>query len=261
MRLQPVLRGRQGALRVLPLHRAEHPSHALLTAPLHPSDRARARGRGLYEDLRIPPTLGRRLEQVLRVEAAELERHRAEATEFWAGAFASSPTSGRSCCAPTTPMRSTLRPSSASRRGSTPRWRMPSHSSRPTGGTSNMRSRWNQAFFRTIRVRDGAIASFTYEEPFASLFGSHKGSMVEVRGFEPLTPAVRRQCSTGLSYTPLATKGSSRYPSPSTARPWRSSASRRSRWPIAVVTSPRVFSIRLRATSVVRRRFPVIASG
>jgi hypothetical protein len=25
---------------------------------------------------------------------------------------------------------------------------------------------------------------------------------VEVRGFEPLTPAVRRQCSTGLSYTP-----------------------------------------------------------
>jgi hypothetical protein len=30
-----------------------------------------------------------------------------------------------------------------------------------------------------------------------------KGSMVEVRGFEPLTPAVRRQCSTGLSYTPV----------------------------------------------------------
>jgi hypothetical protein len=26
---------------------------------------------------------------------------------------------------------------------------------------------------------------------------------VEVRGFEPLTPAVRRQCSTGLSYTPV----------------------------------------------------------
>ena len=28
-------------------------------------------------------------------------------------------------------------------------------------------------------------------------------SVVEVRGFEPLTPAVRRQCSTGLSYTPV----------------------------------------------------------
>ena len=28
------------------------------------------------------------------------------------------------------------------------------------------------------------------------------GSLVEVRGFEPLTSAVRRQRSTGLSYTP-----------------------------------------------------------
>jgi hypothetical protein len=46
---------------------------------------------------------------------------------------------------------------------------------------------WNQAFFRTIRVQDGRIADSTYEEPFASLLGSHKGSMVDPRGFEPLT--------------------------------------------------------------------------
>ena len=44
---------------------------------------------------------------------------------------------------------------------------------------------WNGAFFRTIRVRDGAIAGFTYEEPFASLLGSHKGSMVETARLEP----------------------------------------------------------------------------
>ena len=31
--------------------------------------------------------------------------------------------------------------------------------------------------------------------------------VVEVRGFEPLTPAVRRQCSTGLSYTPGTAPG------------------------------------------------------
>jgi hypothetical protein len=37
---------------------------------------------------------------------------------------------------------------------------------------------WNRAFFRTIRVRDGTIADFTYEEPFASMLGSHNGSMV-----------------------------------------------------------------------------------
>lgn len=51
-----------------------------------------------------------------------------------------------------------------------------------------VRKMWNRAFFCTIRVRDGAIADFTYEEPFASLLGSHKGSIVEVRGFEPLSP-------------------------------------------------------------------------
>jgi hypothetical protein len=50
-----------------------------------------------------------------------------------------------------------------------------------------VRKMWNRAFFRTINVRDGAIADFTYEEPFASLLGSHKGSMVDPRGFEPLT--------------------------------------------------------------------------
>ena len=33
---------------------------------------------------------------------------------------------------------------------------------------------WNRAFFRTIRVREGTIADFTNEEPFASLLGSHK---------------------------------------------------------------------------------------
>ena len=40
----------------------------------------------------------------------------------------------------------------------------------------------NRAFFRTIGVRDDAIADFTYEEPFASLLGSHKGSMVDLPG-------------------------------------------------------------------------------
>jgi hypothetical protein len=54
---------------------------------------------------------------------------------------------------------------------------------------------WNRAFFRTIHVRDAAIADFTYEEPFASRLGSHKGSMVVLRGFEPLTPCM--PCSFG----------------------------------------------------------------
>jgi hypothetical protein len=47
----------------------------------------------------------------------------------------------------------------------------------------DVRKMWNPALFRTIRIRDGAIADFEYEEPFASLLGSHKGSMVETVKF------------------------------------------------------------------------------
>jgi uncharacterized protein len=50
-------------------------------------------------------------------------------------------------------------------------------------------------------------------------------------------------------------------PSPRSCRAWRSSASWRSWETRATERSPRVFSIRVRATSVDRRRLPVIASG
>jgi hypothetical protein len=45
-----------------------------------------------------------------------------------------------------------------------------------------VRKLWNQGFFRSIRIRDGGIADVTYEEPFASLLGSHEGLMVDLRG-------------------------------------------------------------------------------
>jgi hypothetical protein len=47
---------------------------------------------------------------------------------------------------------------------------------------------WNRAFFREIFVEDGKIIRLEYEEPFASLLGSHKAQIVEVRGIEPLSP-------------------------------------------------------------------------
>lgn len=59
------------------------------------------------------------------------------------------------------------------------------------------RKMWNQAFFRTIRIQDGRIEDFTYEEPFASLLGSHKGSMVEMGGLEPPTSCLQSRRSTG----------------------------------------------------------------
>jgi hypothetical protein len=46
---------------------------------------------------------------------------------------------------------------------------------------------WNQAFFRKVLVRDGRVGDHEYEEPFASLLGSHKAQIVELMGVEPMT--------------------------------------------------------------------------
>ncbi|MBI2237623.1 MAG: recombinase zinc beta ribbon domain-containing protein [Actinobacteria bacterium] len=165
----------------------------------------------LYEDVRVPAALRRSLERVLRTEVAERERHRAEATEFlgrrlrqlanerdkllhayYADAIdvATLKREQARINAEVAEGESQLandgeklaqakqiidlaldlaKDCAASYRKARP----------------DVRKMWNRAFFHTIRVRDGAIADFTYEEPFASLLGSHKGSMVEVGGFEP----------------------------------------------------------------------------
>jgi hypothetical protein len=62
-----------------------------------------------------------------------------------------------------------------------------------------VRKMWKRAFFRTIRVQDGRIADITYEEPFASLLGSNKGSMVDLAGRcvnrLPLLVGLRKEAS------------------------------------------------------------------
>jgi DNA invertase Pin-like site-specific DNA recombinase len=179
----------------------------------------------LYEDVRVPPVLRRRLERVLRVEVAERERHRAEVTEFlgrglrqlanerekllrayYADAIdvATLKREQARINAEVTEAESQLandgeklaqakqiidlaldlaKDCAASYRKAKP----------------EVRKMWNRAFFRTILVRDGAIADFTYEEPFASLLGSHKGSMVDLaRGCvngSPLLDALRKQAA------------------------------------------------------------------
>ena len=47
---------------------------------------------------------------------------------------------------------------------------------------------WNRAFFREIFVEDGKIIRYEYEEPFASLLGSHKGQIVVLRWHHANTP-------------------------------------------------------------------------
>jgi hypothetical protein len=55
-----------------------------------------------------------------------------------------------------------------------------------------------------VYIKDRRIDRAEFSEVFAPLFARVRIQRlkVEARGFEPLTPAVRRQCSTGLSYTP-----------------------------------------------------------
>jgi site-specific DNA recombinase len=168
----------------------------------------------LYEGVRVPAALRRSLERVLQAEVAERERHRAEATVFL----------GRRLRQLTNEREKLLRAYYADAIDVQTLKReqarinaevAEAESQLTTDGEKlnqakqiidlaldlakdcaasyrkaklEVRKLWNQAFFHTIRVQGGRIAGFTYEEPFASLLSSHKGSMVEVRGFEPLSP-------------------------------------------------------------------------
>jgi DNA invertase Pin-like site-specific DNA recombinase len=168
----------------------------------------------LYEDVRIPAALRRRLERVLRTEVAEREAHRAEVTEFL----------GRRLRQLAGEREKLLRAYYADAIGvailKREQARINVEVAEAEAQLANdgerlaqakqiidlalelaencaasyrkakpeVRKMWNRAFFDTIRVRDGAVADFTYEEPFASLLGSHKGSMVVPTGFEPVSP-------------------------------------------------------------------------
>jgi hypothetical protein len=130
----------------------------------------------LYQGVRVPAALRHQLERVLRVEVAERERHRAEAESRLA-------TDGEKLeqAKQIIDLALDLAKDCATSY----------HKAGP-----DVRKMWNRAFFQTIRVRDGAIADFTYEEPFGSLLGSHKGSMVELRGLEPRTCCLQSSRST-----------------------------------------------------------------
>jgi site-specific DNA recombinase len=170
--------------------------------------------------VRVPAALRHRLERVLRIEVAERERHRAEATEFL----------GRRLRQLANERNKLLRAyyadaidvAALKREQARINAEVAEAESRLANdgeklaqakqiidlaldlakdcaasyqkARPDVRRMWNRAFFHTIRVRDGTIADVRYEEPFASLLGSHNGSMVDPRGFEPLTswlPAMR----------------------------------------------------------------------
>jgi site-specific DNA recombinase len=171
----------------------------------------------LYEGVRIPPALRRRLERVLRVEVAERERYRAQAAEFLARRLRQLASERdkllRAYYGDAIDV-ATLKGEQARINAEVAE----AESQLASDGEKlahakqiidlaldlakhcatsyrkarpDVRKMWNRAFFQTIRVRDGAIADFAYEEPFASLLGSHRGPMVEVGGIEPPSPGDR----------------------------------------------------------------------
>jgi site-specific DNA recombinase len=167
----------------------------------------------LYEGVRIPAALKRRLDRVLRTEVAERERHRAEATEvlgrrlrrlanerekllraYYADAIdvATLKREQARINAEVAEAESQLANDGEKLARSKEIMDLALDLAKNCAASyrkakPEVRKMWNRAFFRTIRVQDGRIADITYEEPFASLLGSHKGSMVDPRGFEPLT--------------------------------------------------------------------------
>ena len=63
---------------------------------------------------------------------------------------------------------------------------------RYTKASPETRKLWNRAFFEKILVKDGKVIRSIYAEPFFSVLGSHKGSLVEVSGhYSKRFPALR----------------------------------------------------------------------
>ena len=62
----------------------------------------------------------------------------------------------------------------------------------------------HQAASFTLPWEDEAPAETLIDslEPADVTSGSSKAVMVELRGFEPLTPSMRTRCATGLRYSP-----------------------------------------------------------
>jgi len=165
----------------------------------------------LYKGIRIPAALRRRLELVLRTEVAERERHRAEITVFigrrlrqlanerekllrayYADAIDVQTLRREQARinAEVTEAESQLATDGEKLRQATKVIDLALDLAKNCAAsyrkaTPEVRKMWNQAFFRTIRVQNGRIADSTHEEPFASLLGSHKGSMVGAEGLEP----------------------------------------------------------------------------
>jgi site-specific DNA recombinase len=168
---------------------------------------------GLYADVRVPRALERRLERTLRAEVAERERHRAAATVFLGRrlrrlanerdkllrAYYADAIDVETLKREQTRINAEVAEAEAQLAADGEKLNQAREvidlalnlakdcAASYRKARPEVRKMWNQAFFREIVVDDGNVIRIEYEEPFATLLGSHKGQIVEVRGVEPLS--------------------------------------------------------------------------
>ena len=136
----------------------------------------------------------------------------------------------------------------------------------------------NRAWDKMINEPDeqpGRLATMAPLHATTIREGSKYVQMVELRGFEPLTPSLRTRCSAELSYSPnraamvpapglpdACARQSRAATKPRSGRRYRASRSRlRRSWTMVEVRSARLRSTSDRDTSVVLRKPPVMPSG
>ena len=173
----------------------------------------------LYENIHIPPALERRLERTLRTEVAERERHRAEAAGFLARRLHRLATERdkllRAYYADAIDVETLKREQArinaevaeAEAQLSTDGEKLNqakkiidlaldlAKNCAASYGKAKpeVRRMWNRAFFQEIVVENGKVVRFEYEEPFATLLGSHKVQIVDLRRVaQEVNPRPRR---------------------------------------------------------------------
>lgn len=176
----------------------------------------------LYGRIRLPRGLERKIEEKLKTEIAEREKHRAESTVFLGRRLKQLANEREKVIKAyyadaldvTTLKREQARINAEVTElekelsGSTDRLKQAKEvieiaikavktcAVSYAAAETETRRIWNEVFFEKIVIKDGRVARVKYQEPFAYFFGSHKGSIVEVNGLEPSASSLRTTRST-----------------------------------------------------------------
>ncbi len=214
-----VAKGRFGYFRCVGRHTRRRPCSQ---SGYVPAKKLESEVEALYEGIRIPHALERRVERALRTEIAERERHRAEAAVFLDRRLRQLATEREKLLrayyadaidvetlkreqarifAEVTEAEAQLAADGDSLKQAKQIIDLALELAKNCAASyrrarPEVRKLWNQAFFRNVLVSEGQVAGHHYEEPFASPLDSHNAQIVELRGVEPLTSCLPSTRST-----------------------------------------------------------------